>query len=138
MSCGFSHPLSSCSCGSHNHSVSSPGIVSGSVSGTPHCNCGEIAVLRVARTAKNCGKQFWGCPHYKRSVGEDFKACNYFKWWTEDNGDERDATIARQSQRIRQREKDLIDSEKWLMYLFRIIGLLGLIVIVLSICIVKS
>ncbi|QCE11509.1 hypothetical protein DEO72_LG10g2742 [Vigna unguiculata] len=114
MSRGFSHPLSSCSCGSRNHSVSSPGTVSGSMSGTPHCHCGEIAVLRVARTAKNCGKQFWGCPHYK-SVGEDFKACNYFKWCTEDNGDERDATIARQSQRIRQLEKDLIDSEKWLM-----------------------
>jgi len=65
MSRGFSHPLSSCSCGSRNHSVSSPGTVSGSVSGTPHCHCGEIAVLRVARTAKNCGKQFWGCPHYK-------------------------------------------------------------------------
>ena len=62
-----------------------------------------------------------------QSVGEDFKACNYFKWCTEDNGDERDATIARQSQRIRQLEKDLIDSEKWMMYLFRIIGLLGLI-----------
>ncbi|QCD95483.1 hypothetical protein DEO72_LG6g176 [Vigna unguiculata] len=67
MSRGFSHPLSSCSCGSRNHSVSSPGTVSGSVSGTPHCHCGEIAVLRVARTAKNCGKQFWGCPHYKIS-----------------------------------------------------------------------
>jgi len=61
MSRGFSHPSSSCSCGSRNHSVSSPG----SVSGTPHCHCGEIAVLRVARTAKNCGKQFWGYPLYK-------------------------------------------------------------------------
>jgi len=26
---------------------------------------GEIAVLRVARTVKNGGKEFWGCPHYK-------------------------------------------------------------------------
>ena len=74
MSCGFSHPLSSCSCGSHNHSVSSPGIVSGSVSGTPHCNCGEIAVLRVARTAKNCGKQFWGVPSLQGLIC-DFYFC---------------------------------------------------------------
>ena len=70
--------------------------------------------------------------------GEDFKGCNYFKWCTEDNGDERDATIARQSQRIRQLEKELIDSEKWLMYLFRIIGLLGLIVILLLFVLIKN
>ncbi|QCE03762.1 hypothetical protein DEO72_LG8g1788 [Vigna unguiculata] len=69
--------------------------VSGSVGGTPHCHCGEIVVLRVARTVKNGGKQFWGCPHYKRTGSEDFKGCNYFKWCTEENGDERDATIAR-------------------------------------------
>ncbi|QCD89382.1 hypothetical protein DEO72_LG4g327 [Vigna unguiculata] len=110
MSRGFSHPWSSCSCGSHNHNVSSPATVSGSVGGTPLCHCGKIAVLRVARTVKNGGKQFWGCPHCKRTGSEDFKGCNYFKWCTEDNGDERDATIARQSQRIRQLEKELIDS----------------------------
>jgi len=60
MSCYFSHPWSSCSCGSHNHSVSSPATVSGSVGGTPHCHCGEIAVLRVARTVKNGGKKILG------------------------------------------------------------------------------
>ena len=65
MSRGFSHPWSSCSCGSHNHNVSSPATVSGSVGGTPLCHCGKIAVLRVARTVKNGGKQFWGCPHCK-------------------------------------------------------------------------
>jgi len=35
------------------------------IGGTPHCYYGEIAVLRVAKTMKNGGKQFWGCPHYK-------------------------------------------------------------------------
>ncbi|QCE09852.1 hypothetical protein DEO72_LG10g1075 [Vigna unguiculata] len=60
MSRDFSHPWLSYSCGSHNHNVSSPAIVSGSVGGTPHCHCGEIVVLRVARTVKNGGKQFWG------------------------------------------------------------------------------
>ena len=70
MSRGFSHPLSSCSCGSRNHSVSSPR----SVSGTPHCHCGEIAVLRVARTSKNCGKQFWGVPSLQGLIC-DFYFC---------------------------------------------------------------
>jgi len=33
------------------------------------CNCGEVVVLRTARTTKNGGKQFWGCPNYKvRSI----------------------------------------------------------------------
>ncbi|QCD89247.1 hypothetical protein DEO72_LG4g190 [Vigna unguiculata] len=104
MSRGFSHLWSSCSCGSHNHNVSSPATVSGSLGGTPHCHCGEIVVLTVARIVKNGGKQFWGCPHYK-TENEDFKGCNYFKWCNEDNGDERDATIARQSKRIHNLEK---------------------------------
>jgi len=30
------------------------------VGGTPHCHCGEIAVLRVARTVKNGGKKILG------------------------------------------------------------------------------
>jgi len=31
----------------------------------PVCYCGEKVVLRTARTPKNRGKQFWGCPKYK-------------------------------------------------------------------------
>jgi len=35
---------------------------------SPFCFCGEIAVLRVAKTIRNAGKQFWGCPNYKVGV----------------------------------------------------------------------
>ena len=31
------------------------------------CYCGEKAALRTARTLKNKGKKFWGCPKYKVS-----------------------------------------------------------------------
>jgi len=31
----------------------------------PNCYCGAKAVLRIARTAKNKGKRFWGCPNFK-------------------------------------------------------------------------
>jgi len=34
------------------------------------CYCGEKAALRTARTLKNKGKKFWGCPKYKVSLGE--------------------------------------------------------------------
>jgi len=27
--------------------------------GAPICNCGQVVVLRTARTTKNGGKQFW-------------------------------------------------------------------------------
>jgi len=32
---------------------------------TPSCYCGDKAVLRTARTTKNKGKRFWGCPNFK-------------------------------------------------------------------------
>jgi len=31
----------------------------------PTCNCRVEAVLRTARTVKNGGRQFWGCPNFK-------------------------------------------------------------------------
>jgi len=45
--------------------VSSPGGWSGSLGGTLICHYGEFAVLRVARTMKNGGKQFLGYLNYK-------------------------------------------------------------------------
>ncbi|WVZ00588.1 hypothetical protein V8G54_026657 [Vigna mungo] len=42
------------------------------------CHCGEKSVLRTAKTSKNRGKQFWGCPRYK--VGSENVGCNYFRW----------------------------------------------------------
>ncbi|XP_047173967.1 uncharacterized protein LOC124841691 [Vigna umbellata] len=42
------------------------------------CHCGDKSVLRIAKTSKNRGKQFWGCPRYK--VGSENGGCNYFRW----------------------------------------------------------
>ncbi|WVZ08958.1 hypothetical protein V8G54_022304 [Vigna mungo] len=42
------------------------------------CHCGEKCVLRTAKTTKNRGRQFWGCPRYK--FGSETVGCNYFKW----------------------------------------------------------
>ncbi|KOM37086.1 hypothetical protein LR48_Vigan03g046700 [Vigna angularis] len=51
---------------------------------SPVCLCGEKTVVRIARTAKNRGKQFWSCPKYKtRHEG----GCNFFKWCCEDGND---------------------------------------------------
>jgi len=32
---------------------------------TPVCDCGEKAITRTNRTAKNKGRKFWGCPKFK-------------------------------------------------------------------------
>jgi len=32
---------------------------------TPIGDCGEIAVVWTTKTAKNLGKQFWGCVNFK-------------------------------------------------------------------------
>ncbi|WVZ20791.1 hypothetical protein V8G54_008113 [Vigna mungo] len=44
------------------------------------CHCGEKTVLRTARTTKNRGKQFWGCPRYK--LGSE-NGCNFFRWFSD-------------------------------------------------------
>jgi len=51
MSHGFSHSWSSCSFGSHNHSVSSPGSVSGSVGGIPHLL--HIGITHLLQNTQN-------------------------------------------------------------------------------------
>jgi len=60
----------------------------------PICKCGEVAVLRVARTLKNNGRQFWGCSKFKSAASNDNVWCNYFKWCDEEFCDERDGIIA--------------------------------------------
>jgi len=50
---------------SQKYSVFSPTVSYRGVGGIPMCYCGEVAVLRVAKTVKNFGKQFLGCPNYK-------------------------------------------------------------------------
>jgi len=54
-----------CSWASQKNSVSSPTVSYRSAGGTQMCYCGEVATLRVAKTVKNFGKQFLGCPNYK-------------------------------------------------------------------------
>ncbi|BAU01212.1 hypothetical protein VIGAN_11039700 [Vigna angularis var. angularis] len=44
---------------------------------SPLCLCGEKTVVRTTGTAKNRGKQFWGCPKYKN--GHENGGCNFFK-----------------------------------------------------------
>ncbi|WVZ12057.1 hypothetical protein V8G54_016587 [Vigna mungo] len=50
------------------------------------CHCGEKCVLRTAKTTKNLGKQFWGCPRYK--LGSETVGCNYFRWLADCGHDE--------------------------------------------------
>ncbi|WVZ13746.1 hypothetical protein V8G54_011312 [Vigna mungo] len=52
---------------------------------SPLCLCGEKTVVRTARTVKNKGKQFWGCPKYKN--GHENGGCNFFKWCCVDGND---------------------------------------------------
>jgi len=53
------------------------------------------------------GKHFCGFISYNQRSGanEESKGCNYFKWFNEDNRDERDATIGRQRRKIYALEK---------------------------------
>ena len=52
--------------GKHNPSVN---FCSGggcrSITVTPTCYCGDKSMLRTAKTTKNKGKRFWGCPNFK-------------------------------------------------------------------------
>jgi len=59
---------------------------------------------------------FVGFSKQRSGGNEVFKGCNYFKWLNKDNGDERDATIARQRKKIYHLEKSLVISEKWLSF----------------------
>ncbi|WVZ13170.1 hypothetical protein V8G54_017700 [Vigna mungo] len=85
------HPGSSSSCSGwrkQDNNVVFGGGRGGCSNGGPICYCGMKSVVRTARTIKNRGKQFWGCPKFKGSLicvflshngGED-ECCNYFSW----------------------------------------------------------
>jgi len=60
-----SHSCSSCTWGMKNSTVSSHGGVGRRFDFAPLCHCGEKAIMRTARTAKNRGRKFWGCPKFK-------------------------------------------------------------------------
>jgi len=62
------HSCSSCTCngwGMKNSSVSFHGGVGRRFDFAPLCYCGEKAITRIARIAKNKGRKFWGCPKFK-------------------------------------------------------------------------
>ncbi|QCD86368.1 hypothetical protein DEO72_LG3g889 [Vigna unguiculata] len=115
------HSSSSCSCNSwgmqnpnlssHSGGFSSHGSGFSYHDGTPTCTCGHVAMLRTTRTTKNGGRQFLGCSNYKIE-SETFIGCNYFKWCSEDGGDDRDDTIMRQRRKIYILEKELKRSRK--------------------------
>ena len=73
----------------------------------------------------------------QRSANEGFKGCNYFKWCNEENVDERDATIGRQSKKITDLEKAVIDYEKWVNFLIGMIFFLGFVNIILVFALFK-
>jgi len=58
----------SCTCsGNGNRGLSSAGGGWKGLGVTPICRCGDVAVIRTARTTRNAGKKFWGCPNFKVS-----------------------------------------------------------------------
>ncbi|XP_027933804.1 uncharacterized protein LOC114189301 [Vigna unguiculata] len=87
MSCG---QCSSCN-GGGNQNLSASfcgGSGSTDLGVSVMCYCGEKATLRTARTLKNKGKKFWGCPKYK-SGSDQCGGCNYFKWFTDNEIEEK-------------------------------------------------
>ncbi|QCD89567.1 integrator complex subunit 11 [Vigna unguiculata] len=97
----------SCTCsGNGNRGLSSAGGGWKGLGVTPICRCGDVAVIRTARTTRNAGKKFWGCPNFKRGNQESV-GCNYFKWSGEDDIDQRDGVILSQNREICSLEKSI-------------------------------
>ncbi|WVZ23327.1 hypothetical protein V8G54_001871 [Vigna mungo] len=102
------------------------------------CHCGEVVVLRVAKTVKNEGKQFWGCPNYKRTRNEELKGCNFFKWCIEDNVDDAGSTITRQRRKINSLEKSVMSFQRREKMLISMLCFMGFINIILLCILFKS
>ena len=82
-------------------------------------------MLRVARTLKNNGRQFWGCSKFKSAACSDNVWCNYFKWC-----DERDGIIAQQRMKIFELEISMRVMKKTIQFF------LGLVIVIVVIFIV--
>ncbi|XP_022632084.1 uncharacterized protein LOC111240742 [Vigna radiata var. radiata] len=95
----------------------------------PTCFCGQNAVFRIARTPKNKGKKFWGCPNFKGG-NDELVGCNFFEWCLEEGNQgvvEERSAIARaeevglmsmeesylEKMRMASMEKTLLRLEKW-------------------------
>jgi len=97
----------------------------------PICKCGEVAVLRVARTLKNNGRQFWGCSKFKSAACSDNVWCNYFKWCDEEFCDERDGIIAQQRMKISELEISVRAMKKTNQFLLRLVIVVVVIFVVM-------
>ncbi|XP_014506289.1 uncharacterized protein LOC106766040 [Vigna radiata var. radiata] len=125
---------SGCSCSKttgKGASHSSQGAVSRGGGITPICYCGDFAVLKVTKTARNAGRQFWACRHYKGAFTSGM-SCNFFKWFGEENDDDRDGTNVRQSNK---RTTDMESAVKELQRKMKLVVGVGVVVIVLNIII---
>ncbi|WVZ26606.1 hypothetical protein V8G54_005150 [Vigna mungo] len=92
----MAHPCSSASCSGwrKQDGNGNGGGRGGFENGGPFCYCGMKCVVRIVRTAKNRGKQFWGCPKFKNG-GED-GGCNYFSWCADHGVVERETSVKRE------------------------------------------
>ncbi|XP_027915999.1 uncharacterized protein LOC114175440 [Vigna unguiculata] len=97
----------------------------------PICKCGEVAMLRVARTLKNNGRQFWGCSKFKSATCSDNVWCNYFKWYDEEFCDGRDGIIAQQRMEISELEISVRAMKKTNQFLLRLVIVVVVIFVVM-------
>ncbi|XP_022640842.1 uncharacterized protein LOC111242344 [Vigna radiata var. radiata] len=100
-----------------------PGVI-------PICNCGEMVVVKMARTPKNARRYFWGCRNYKSEAGNGM-CCNYFKWCSKKNDDEKDVIIGRQRGKIYDLENALKALKKKIQLLVVVTGFLSVVNIVM-------
>ena len=97
----------------------------------PICKCGEVAVVRVARTSKKNGRQFWGCSKYKSVASNNMVWCNYFKWCDEELYDDRDGIIAQQRMKISELEISVRVMKKMIQFFLELVIVIIVIFIVM-------
>ncbi|XP_014511758.1 uncharacterized protein LOC106770464 [Vigna radiata var. radiata] len=134
---GHSCSSSTCNeCGrKHLRSISSRGDGSWNRNdGSIICHCGESCVLRTAKTVKNRGKKFWGCPRYK--VGGENGGCNYFRWCTDWGIEETvscevlEANVEiERDKRIASVQRALMGVQNWLKILVRVVFVMNIVII---------
>ncbi|QCD94161.1 hypothetical protein DEO72_LG5g2241 [Vigna unguiculata] len=134
-----SHSCSSYTCngwGMKNSSVSSHAGVVRRFDLTLVCYCGEKAITRTARIAKNRGENFEIAQKFKCG-GEEVVGYNFFSWCSENvieercgrtmkNDDDSDGTTMKMVEKDGERkllniEKYVLTLEKWVKVLFGIV-----------------
>ncbi|WVZ17678.1 hypothetical protein V8G54_010660 [Vigna mungo] len=72
-------------------------------------------VFRTARTPKNKGRRFWGCPKFKGGSEDCSSGCNFFKWCNEDVIHEENVVTVEESGRNNEVGGSLMKMEQMLM-----------------------